>query len=79
MLDGQGTVVAAADLGADPHERAILDAAGFTAVVMAGGRDGDGHGWLLEVFVDDISGDVTSLPMALRALTACALTTTPGR
>ena len=79
MLGGQGTVVAAADPGADPRERAILDAAGFTAVVMAGARDASGRGWLVEIFVDDISGDVTSLPTALRALTACALTVAPDR
>ena len=79
MLDGQGTVVVAADPGADPRERAILDAAGFTAVVMAGARDAAGRGWLVEIFVDDISGDVTSLPTALRALTACALTVAPDR
>jgi diguanylate cyclase (GGDEF)-like protein len=79
MLDGQGTVIAAADAGADPLERALLDAAGYTAVVMAGGRDKDGRGWLVEIFVDDISGDVSSLSTALRALTACALVVAPDR
>ena len=48
-------------------------------VVMAGARDASGRGWLVEIFVDDISGDVTSLPTALRALTACALTVAPDR
>ncbi len=73
LLDGGGTIVSAADAGADSHERAILEAAGYSAVIMAGGRDGDEHGWLVEVFVDDISGDVSSLAGVLRALTACAI------
>jgi diguanylate cyclase (GGDEF)-like protein len=79
MLDGGGVVVSATDVGADPHERAILEAAGYSAVVMAGGRDGEDHGWLVEVFVDDISGDVSGLAGVLRALTACALVAAPNR
>ena len=77
VLDGKGMLVAAADPNADPRERAILDAAGFSAVLMAGARDATGRGWLVEIFVDDISTDVTSLPTALRALTSCALTGAP--
>ena len=79
VLDGGGVVVSAADLGADPQERAILEAAGYAAVIMAGGRDGQDHGWLVEVFVDDISGDVSALAGVLRALTACALVAPPSR
>jgi diguanylate cyclase (GGDEF)-like protein len=79
MLDGDATSILAADAGADPLERAILDSAGFTGMVMAGGRDRAGRGWLLEIFVDDISSDVTSLRSALRALTACALVVSTGR
>ena len=79
VLDGGGLVLSASDLGADAQERAILDAAGYSAVIMGGGRDGDDHGWLVEVFVDDISGDVTGLGRVLRALTACALVTAPLR
>jgi len=79
VLDGGGLVLSASDLGADPQERAILDAAGYSAVIMGGGRDVDGHGWLVEVFVDDISGDVAGLGRVLRALTACALVTAPLR
>jgi diguanylate cyclase (GGDEF)-like protein len=79
VLDGGGLVVSASDLGADPQERAILEAAGYSAVIMAGGRDADDHGWLVEVFVDDISGDVSGLGGVLRALTACALVTAPSR
>jgi len=55
-----------------------LEGGGFTALVMAGGTDPTGTGWLIEVFVDDISGDVSALPAALRALTSCALMAAPG-
>jgi hypothetical protein len=79
MLDGQGTVVSASEVGGDPAERAILDAAGYSAVIMAGGRDAEDHGWLVEVYVDDISADVRSLGAVLRALTACALVAVPSR
>jgi diguanylate cyclase (GGDEF)-like protein len=79
MLDGDGTMLAADDPGADPAERAILDGAGFSALVMAGGRDATGRGWLVEVYCDDISADVTALPSVLRALTACALVEPAGR
>jgi diguanylate cyclase (GGDEF)-like protein len=79
MLDGAGTMVRVDDPDADPAERAILEGAGFAAVVMAGGRDRTGQGWLVELFVDDISGDVSGLPSTLRALTACALAEPSGR
>jgi len=79
VLDGAAVVVSADDPGADPQERAILEAAGYAAVVMAGGRDIHGYGWLVEVFVDDISGDVSALAVALRALTACALVAAASR
>jgi len=73
MIEGHGGVVAVDDPLADPSERAILEGAGYTALVMAGGTDPTGAGWLVEVYVDDIAGDVSSLAAALRALTACAL------
>jgi hypothetical protein len=79
MLEGRGAAVLADDPMADPAERAILDAAGYTAMVMAGGREGDGTGWLVEIYCDDISGDISALPTALRALTACALLEPPVR
>jgi hypothetical protein len=79
MLEGRATTIVASDADADPRERAILDAAGFTGVVMAGGRDRSGRGWLVEIFVDDISADVSALPGSLRALTACALVLSPDR
>ena len=37
-----------------------------------------GAGWLVEVYVDDIAGDVSSLASALRALTACAILPPPS-
>jgi diguanylate cyclase (GGDEF)-like protein len=73
LLDGRATAVMREDPVADPAERAMLDSGGFAGVLMAGLRDNDGTGWLLEVMVDDISGDVTTLPAALRALVACAV------
>jgi diguanylate cyclase (GGDEF)-like protein len=73
MLEGHGAVVSVDDPLADPCERAFLEGGGYTSLVMAGGTDAAGTGWLLEVYVDDISGDVSALPATLRALTACAL------
>jgi diguanylate cyclase (GGDEF)-like protein len=79
LLDGGALVIMADDLSADPAERAMLEGGRFAGVVMAGVRDQDGFGWLLEVFVDDISGDVTTLAAAVRALVACAVAGSPGR
>lgn len=72
-VDGAGVQVVAADKDADPAEVAILDAGGYTAVVLAGGRDRVGDGWLVEVFLDELSADVDDLAPTLRALVACAL------
>jgi hypothetical protein len=77
MIEGHGGVVSVDDPLADPSERAILEGAGYTALVMAGGTDPTGAGWLVEIYVDDIAGDVSSLAAALRALTACALLPPP--
>jgi diguanylate cyclase (GGDEF)-like protein len=77
MLEGRGGVVAVDDPLADPAERAILEGAGYTALVMAGATEPTGDGWLVEVYVDDIAGDVSSLASALRALTACAVLPPP--
>jgi len=73
VLQGGSAVVHADDPEADPSERAIVDFSGALAVVMAGGPDSEGRGWLVEMFVDEVSGDVSMLPTALRVLTACAL------
>jgi hypothetical protein len=72
MLEGHGWVVSIDDPLAD---RRAGDPRGrrYTALVMAGGTGASGDGWLVEVYVDDIAGDVTSLAGALRALAACAL------
>jgi hypothetical protein len=77
MLEGRGWVVSVDDPLADPSERAILEGGGYTALVMAGGTDLSGDGWLVEVYVDDIAGDVSSLAGALRALVAVALLPAP--
>ncbi len=78
VLAGGKAVVRVDDDEADPRERAVVEGAGAVALVMAGGHDRDGRGWLVEMFVDEVSGDVSALPTALRALTACALLTPPG-
>lgn len=78
VLRGGKAVIHADDPTADPSERAIVDACGAVAVVMAGGPDASGRGWLMEMFIDEVSGDVSMLPTALRVLTACALVVPPG-
>jgi diguanylate cyclase (GGDEF)-like protein len=72
-LDGQGCLVEAGSPTGDPAEQAILDAGGFTGVLLAGGRDGAGAGWLVEVYLDEISVPGQALVPVLRALVACAL------
>ena len=78
VLRGGQAVVHADDPEADPTERALVETSGALALIMAGGPDRDGRGWLVEMFVDEVSGDVSMLPTVLRALTACALLTQPG-
>ncbi len=70
---GGATVVAARGSHVDPGELAVLDAGGYDGVVMAGGRDAVGDGWLVEVFTDEISSPVDALGPALRAAVACAM------
>jgi hypothetical protein len=73
VLEGQGCLVEAGSPTGDPAEQAILDAGGFTGVLLAGGRDADGDGWLVEVYLDEISAPGQLLVPVLRALVACAL------
>ena len=40
---------------------------------MAGARDHEGGGWLVEVYTDEISSPVLDLAPTLRALVALAL------
>jgi len=78
MLNGSAIAVYADDPDAHPSERAIVEASGCIGLVMAGGVDRAGVGWLVEIYVDEISADVRALPSTLRALTACALVAPPG-
>jgi hypothetical protein len=79
MLAGAGTLVMSDDPRADRAETALLAAAGYAGVLMAGGCDAAGRGWLVEVFLDALSADAASAPPVLRALVACALLPAPGR
>ncbi|MDO9378488.1 MAG: GGDEF domain-containing protein [Nocardioidaceae bacterium] len=57
----------------DPSERRVLATTPFTAVVGAGGQDRDGVGWLVEVYADDLSGDVGWVTSTLQVLVTLAL------
>ena len=72
-VNGGSVVVLADDPGVDPAELAILAASGWTANLMAGARDHEGGGWLVEVYTDEISSPVLDLAPTLRALVALAL------
>jgi diguanylate cyclase (GGDEF)-like protein len=78
MLAGGGYVVMADDPVGDPAEVAMLTGGGYSGLVMAGGRDAVGRGWLVEVYVDDLCGDVAGMDDVLRALVATALMAPPG-
>jgi diguanylate cyclase (GGDEF)-like protein len=79
VLDGGGAVLLTTDPDIDAAELAVLDAGGYTGVLMAGGPDRVGDRWLVEVYVDEISAELGPLGPTLRALVACALLTGPGR
>ncbi len=77
-VNGGSLLVLADGVGVDPAELAILTAAGWTGNLMAGGRDHEGGGWLLEVYTDEISSPVDDLAPTLRALVALALMRVSG-
>jgi diguanylate cyclase (GGDEF)-like protein len=70
---GGSYAVIADDPTADPAEVAILDGLGATAVIAAGGTDRAGDGWLVEVFLDELSGFGQELAGVLRLLVLAAL------
>ena len=70
---GGSYVVASDDPTADPSEVAILDGLGATAVVAAGGHDEQGDGWLVEVFLDELSTFGQEMGGVLRLLVMAAL------
>jgi hypothetical protein len=73
VLRGGWALVDAGDLRADPAELSILDGMGAAALLMAGGRDAAGRGWLVEVFADALSLPMDDLVPAMRALVPSAL------
>jgi len=72
-LAGGSYAVAADDSTADPAEVAILDGLSATAVVAAGGTDEHGDGWLVEVFLDEISTQGQEMAGVMRLLVLAAL------
>jgi diguanylate cyclase (GGDEF)-like protein len=73
VLRGGWALVDAQDPRADPAELSILDAMGAAALLMAGGQDANGRGWLVEVFADALSLPMDDEVPALRALVPAAL------
>ena len=72
-VSGGSYAVTADDPTADPAEVAILDGLGAIAVIAAGGIDESGDGWLVEVFLDELSGFGQELGGVLRLLVLAAL------
>jgi diguanylate cyclase (GGDEF)-like protein len=72
-IAGGSYAITAEDPTADPAEVAILDGLGATAAVAAGGQDADGDGWLVEVFLDDLSTFGQEMAGVLRLLVLAAL------
>lgn len=62
---GGGFWVSLHDSDADPEETAFLAEFGYVANLVAGATCGQGHRWLVEVFIDSLS----SLPEATNVLT----------
>jgi hypothetical protein len=65
--------VAVDDPYADPAEITFLDSTGGIALLVAGGRDRTGTGWLLEIMGDELSRPMRDLAAPCRALVATAL------
>ena len=70
---GGSYAVTVDDPTADPAEVAILDGLGATAVIAAGGTDEEGNGWLVEVFLDELSAFGQELAGVLRLMVLAAL------
>ena len=70
---GGSYAITADDPTADPAEVAILDGLHASAVVAAGGMEADGDGWLIEVFLDELSSFGQELAGVLRLLVLAAI------
>jgi diguanylate cyclase (GGDEF)-like protein len=66
--EGGTLVVRADDHAADVAERALLGEYGMDAVLVVGVHDGAGCGWLVEVYADAATGELTAVEPALRLL-----------
>ena len=72
-VDGVAVCIETTDPTADPGEVAMLDGMGAVSLIMAGGRQPGGDGWLMELFGDVMSLSLRELMPAVRALVAVAL------
>jgi len=74
VLRGGGACVHISDPGADPGEVTVLDGMGAVAMAIVGATDSSGTSWLLEVFADEMSGSLSDVLAAVRALAVVAVT-----
>jgi hypothetical protein len=72
-LTGTSFTVMSSDVTADAAELAILDGLGASAVIAAGGRDEHDDGWLVEIFLDELSTPSQDMAGVLRLLVLAAL------
>jgi hypothetical protein len=72
-LAGGSFVVSIEDPYADPAEVAMLQGVGCVEVLIAGGVDREGNGWVIELFGDEISQGLVPLAAVARSLMAVAL------
>jgi len=70
---GQAVFVSVDDPRSDPAEVALLAAGSLSEMLMTGGPDASGDGWLLEVTGDELSSSVRPYVGVARALAAVAL------
>ncbi|HVQ86881.1 MAG TPA: sensor domain-containing diguanylate cyclase [Actinomycetes bacterium] len=73
-LAGAAHLVTVDDPYADAAEAAIVQGMGCISLLVAGGTDSEGDGWLIEVFGDEISVPMNEIVPVARALVAMALT-----
>jgi diguanylate cyclase (GGDEF)-like protein len=72
-IAGGSYAISASDPRADAAEVAILDGLGASGVIAAGGTDDEGDGWVVEVFLDELSTAGQEMAGVLRLLVLAAL------
>jgi diguanylate cyclase (GGDEF)-like protein len=72
-LHGHAVLVDVDDPRSDPAETSLLALGGLAQMLMAGGADGDGDRWLLEVVGDALSTPMRAYTTVVRAGVALAL------